>query len=147
LGDPVGFVDPNGLEAHVIFWQPVGYGTSSFGHISVKINKISYSWGPSGMDIRQYTEYESRNTKFRNGVAVKLNINLKQEKNLKEYLKDYGKNNSYWAVGKNCGEPIEAKLQDFGFDIGDYIFPGALFLDIMINAGIESFNIDKKKIN
>jgi RHS repeat-associated protein len=34
-GDPINFIDPTGLYTTVTVWDPVGYGESAFGHVSV----------------------------------------------------------------------------------------------------------------
>ena len=96
------------------------------------------------MDIRGLGEYISMQTKFRDSVGVELDLTQNQIAKLEKYLSSYNDNNSYFPVGNNCGEPIETTLQNFGYDVGDYIFPVPLFLDIH-NSGVvkNSFNILK----
>ncbi len=49
--NPYKYFDPDGRETKLTVWQPVGWGASSFGHISVDINGTTYSFGPNGMNI------------------------------------------------------------------------------------------------
>ncbi len=50
---PTRFVDPYGLETEVTIWQPVGWGQSSFGHVSTNINGTTYSFGPDGSNANE----------------------------------------------------------------------------------------------
>jgi hypothetical protein len=87
-----------GLETTVYVWQPVGWGGSSFGHVSTDINGTTYSYGPSGMVILPTPDYLSKNS-FRDGTGVQLNINPQQEKSIQACLsKPQG---NYRAVGRN----------------------------------------------
>lgn len=47
--DPINRIDPEGLYTEVVFWEPVGFGSSSFGHVSVDVNGTTYSLAPGGI--------------------------------------------------------------------------------------------------
>jgi RHS repeat-associated protein len=63
-GNPLRRSDRRGLYTEVIIWDPVGYGRSSFGHVSIDINGTSYSFSPGGMGIRSIGEYLALNQAF-----------------------------------------------------------------------------------
>jgi RHS repeat-associated protein len=117
--NPLNFIDPLGLEATVHVWQPVGWGFSSFGHVSTRINGTSYSFGPGGMTIEPTSKYLSRNN-FRNGVGAKLNLNPDQETRLQACM---SRSKSYNAFTNNCGTPIQDCLKALGYDLGWNLFP------------------------
>jgi len=118
-GNPLRWVDPTGLATTVAVWQPVGWGPSSFGHVSTDINGTSYSFGPSGMTIELTSKYLSRNA-FRSGVGAKLNLNTKQEGLLQSCM---SKSRSYSTLTNNCGTPIQDCLKDIGYDLGWNLLP------------------------
>ena len=49
--DPVNYRDPTGLYTEVVIWEPVGYVGSSFGHVSININGVTYSFAPGGLPV------------------------------------------------------------------------------------------------
>ncbi|ADV45617.1 hypothetical protein Nitsa_0346 [Nitratifractor salsuginis DSM 16511] len=135
LGDPVNLVDPMGLLTELYIWEGVGYGESAFGHVSIGINNISYSWGPKGMDIRNLDNYIKIQTNFRNGIRLTLPLTTAQEKVFAKYLKNYSNNNSYWFPGNVCTDPINKGLRNLGFDFDPQTVPMALYLEL-IHTGI-----------
>ena len=74
-------MDPLGLLTEVTIWQPVGWGKSSFGHVSVNINGTTYSYSPSGMNILSTGQYLGLNN-FGSGVGMVLNLTPEQEATL-----------------------------------------------------------------
>jgi uncharacterized protein RhaS with RHS repeats len=103
--NPVNYVDPLGLYTEIIIWQPVTWGSSSFGHVSTNINGSNYSWGPSGWDSAhpKAADYIKRQETFRSGVGVILNLTPQQEGQLQQcYSKPRG---SYSLFTNNCGSP------------------------------------------
>ena len=126
--DPIDRTDPWDLRTEVILWNPVGVGESSFGHISVVINGVSYSWGPSPgrdprnkcckpgkMDIRPADQFISNNTKFRTGLGYILNLTPAQENAFIDYVKNFKGN--YNVVDRNCGDPVVSGLEAIGIHL------------------------------
>ena len=118
--------DPTGLDVEVIFWDSSGYGKSAFGHVSVRIDDTSYSWGEKGMDVRPASNYVLTNV-FRNGEGFILsNISKNDEKNLAQYLNNYANVNGNWTLANNCTKPIQSWLNEkYGKDFSSY-FPSSL---------------------
>jgi RHS repeat-associated protein len=146
FGDPISYTDPTGLYTEVIIWHPVGGGGSSFGHVSVRINGTSYSWGPDGMDIQPFDKYIGRQG-FREGLGIKLDLTPEQERELEEWLKNYRMHNDYNKRTNNCGDPIEYGLRKLGFKIPDELFPastGSNILDLNIFGGITEYPKTRK---
>ncbi|GGW47573.1 hypothetical protein GCM10007158_05750 [Vreelandella hamiltonii] len=121
--NPIGYVDPKGLETVVTIWQPVGWGASSFGHVSTSINDTTYSFGPSGMSILP-TEVYLGNNSFRSGVGTTLNLSSEQESQLQSCMSNF--NDSYNALKNNCGAPIQNCLRELGHDLGGNLLPVSL---------------------
>jgi hypothetical protein len=87
-GNPLRGIDPNGLYTEVTVWGGVGYGSSAFGHVSTNINGTSFSWAPGGWNTQNVTAvgYNDRQTSFRSGTGVKLNLTPEQESKLQNCL-------------------------------------------------------------
>lgn len=105
--NPINWIDPKGLETEIVIWQPVGWGQSSFGHVSTNINGTTYSYGPAGMTVTPTSDYLSRNS-FRDGVGQVLNLTPEQESRLQACLA--GNQGSYSSTGNNCGSPLQRCL-------------------------------------
>lgn len=133
-GNPISYIDPLGLDAEVTIWEPVGYGRSSFGHVSTSINGTTYSYGPSGMTIMPTSEYRAANS-FRGGVTSIVSLTPKQTSELEAHLKKGSA--SYGALGNNCAAPIQRGLLQQGIDTGDVILPVSLG-NALIDAGVVS---------
>lgn len=111
--DPVNFVDPTGFKTEVVFWEPVGYGASSFGHVSIIVNGESFSWGPSGVDIRAGVDYLAMNQQFRSGRGLLLDLSPQEEDELRmQFAAMAGQ--SYSALKNNCTDPVERGLSSAG---------------------------------
>nr|WP_234710436.1 RHS repeat-associated core domain-containing protein [Pseudomonas amygdali] len=138
-GNPLSFVDPLGLETMVTVWQPVGFGSSSFGHVSTSINGTTYSWGPGGMTTLPTSEYLEKNG-FRDGMAVGIDLTPQQEQDVKVCLSsDQG---SYNVTQNNCGSPIQNCLQKVGVDTKNQLLPVSLgnrLLDMGVVKGIKEY--------
>ncbi|MEX1829120.1 RHS repeat domain-containing protein [Luteibacter sp. CQ10] len=134
--NPLTYYDAFGLEAGVTIWQPVGWGESSFGHVSVDINGITYSFGPAGMTVMSTAAYNQKN-EFRNGVELKLNVSSSQEHSLKDYLSN--PRGGYDILMNNCGGPVQRALMKAGIDTGGQLLPVSLgnkLLDMGVVNGI-----------
>ena len=130
-------VDPLGLLTEVIIWQPVGHGRSSFGHVSVNINGVSYSFAPHGMDIRDFEEYIDMNS-FREGVGSELSLDPCEEEYIEDYLSYYS--DPYSRLTNNCIDPILDALENLGYDLGTNIFPVSLGESLMDSGLVEQYN-------
>jgi RHS repeat-associated protein len=122
-GSPLNFSDRTGLETGVTIWQPVGFGRSSFGHVSTDINGTTYSFGPGGMSDMPTSSYREANA-FRDGMEVKLNLKPQQEKALKACLS--WSRDDYSSISNNCGNPVQRCLKVLGIDTGNKILPVSL---------------------
>ncbi|EGK70167.1 hypothetical protein METUNv1_03554 [Methyloversatilis universalis FAM5] len=137
-GNPLSFVDPLGLESEVVIWQPAGWGSSSFGHVSVNINGTTYSFGPDGMWTGQTSQYMGMNS-FRSGVGTMLKLTPQQEKKFEACLKNPQGN--YNAVANNCGAPAQYCLQSIRINLGGFTPLPVNFGNNLINSGIgQSYN-------
>ncbi|WP_428240557.1 RHS repeat-associated core domain-containing protein [Gynuella sp.] len=118
--DPVNFIDPTGLRTEVTIWHPVGWGASSFGHVSTDINGTVYSYGQHGMWSGSAETYYGKND-FRDGQGVVLPLTDYQELQLEQCLmSDHG---NYSAFTNNCGSPVQDCLSELGVDTGNAMFP------------------------
>ena len=111
-GNPLSFVYFLGLYIEVYTFEPVGWGSSSFGHTAIKINGSVYSWGPSGLWTGTPGSYLGKND-FRSAVGAVLNSGKEQEATLEQFIKDYQKEHEYNSVLENCGDPIEEVQHPF----------------------------------
>ena len=141
--DPVNFLDPSGLATNVVIWQPVGFGASSFGHVSTDINGTTYSFGPSGMSVMPTSDYIARNG-FRNGMAVGINLTPQQEAAVNACMsKPQG---SYSVSGNNCGSPIQNCLKQVGIDTGNQTLPVSLgnrLLDMDVGNSFTEYPVSR----
>jgi RHS repeat-associated protein len=139
MGNPLSYVDPNGLETNVTVWQPVGWGSSSFGHVSTDINGTTYSWGPGGMSVLPTANYLAKNG-FRDGMGLGIPLTPQQEEAIKACLsKPRG---DYSVTSNNCGTPIQDCLKQVGIDTGNQTLPVSLgnrLLDMGRVNGIKDY--------
>ncbi|MCA1568612.1 MAG: RHS repeat-associated core domain-containing protein [Acidobacteria bacterium] len=138
--NPINGIDPLGLDTTIIIWNSVGYGESSFGHVSVIINGTSYSWGPAAdqtlgghlirrrgvMNVGDAADYLNRNTAFRSGTGYHLNITAAEEQSLQDFLNNY--QGRYGLISNNCTDPLSAGLRHIGHGLGNkhILLPRAL---------------------
>jgi len=138
--DPINSVDPSGFYTEVIIWQPVGWTNQSFGHVSIIINGISYSFTGEGWAVESAANYIASNN-FRNGTGVILNLSPDQEASLKRSLinsqQDYNLFNPFKRIN-NCGTAVQHGLSSLGLGVGNNLFPTSLgnsLLDSPLNIG------------
>jgi uncharacterized protein RhaS with RHS repeats len=135
---PTMYTDPLGLLSEIIIWQPVGWGASSFGHVSTNINGTTYSHGPEGMWTGSTNQYMDMNN-FRSGVGTELNLTPKQEQQFEACLKKPQGN--YGAVANNCGAPPQYCLQNMGINLRGYTPLPVNFGNNLLNSGAgKNFN-------
>ena len=104
------WVDVLGLHTEIIIWEPVGYGASSFGHVSSNVNGVNYSWGPNGWDTNKSAKEYAAKQNFRSGVGLVLDLTEEQEKKLVACYNR--KRSNYNFLINNCGDPHEECLQE-----------------------------------
>jgi hypothetical protein len=142
-GNPVNKRDLLGLASGVTIWQPVGWGESSFGHVSTDINGTTYSFGPGGMKVMPTSIYANKNG-FRDGMEVMLNLNPQQEASLKSCLSQpQGK---YNVANNNCGSPVQDCLKSVGINTESQLLPVSLgnkLLDMGITNGIKEYSASR----
>ena len=127
----VNYVDSFGFYTEIIVWQPVTWGSSSFGHISANVNGINYSWAPGGWDSNpSASSYAQNQEKFRSGVGTILRLTPDQEKKLIEcYAK---KRKDYNTFTNNCGDPHKECLKEAtGMTFSDSNFPVNIGNDLL----------------
>lgn len=118
--DPMSYIDPSGLYSEVTIWEPTGWGSSSFGHVSANINGTVYSFGPGGMWIGPAATYNTANS-FRNGVGIQLSLSSAQESAFGQSLS--GSQGNYNSITNNCGDAVERGLKAAGVNIGNSLLP------------------------
>lgn len=123
--NPINAIDPFGLLSEVLTFQPVGWGSSSFGHSAININGTVHSWGPNGMWTGSFEDYIKKN-QFREAVGTVLNISADKEQRLEKFISDFSNNHRYTELTDNCGDPIESGIEDLGYDLGMNLFPVSL---------------------
>ncbi|MCX7072198.1 MAG: hypothetical protein NTW01_14560 [Gammaproteobacteria bacterium] len=131
-GNPVSRIDPMGLYTEIIIWQPVGYSSSSFGHVSANINGTNYSWGPGGWDGKypNASDYAARQQGFRSGTGALLNLTADQENRLEACYAQRG--GEYSAMTNNCGDPHQDCLQKvLGAPLSNSFFPVNIGNDLL----------------
>lgn len=119
-------------------WEPVGWGQSSFGHVSTIINGTSYSFGPNGMDVRPADDFIARNTAFRNGIGPVLDVNPEQEQTFENCLKQ--PQGSYNLFTNNCTGPIQRCLGQIGFPVRNRMFPVSLGNDLLDSGRVRGIS-------
>jgi RHS repeat-associated protein len=137
LNNPLNWSDPYGLLSEVIIWQPVGWGASSFGHASVNVDGITYTYGPKGMTIMPTADYLARNS-FREGVGAELKLTAAQEAKLQACLANY--NGVYYKINRNCTHPIQECLKEIGIDLGTNYLPTSLGNSLIDSGLVSKFN-------
>jgi len=129
--------DPTGLEVEVIFWDPYfsnEHRSSIAGHVSVRIDDISYSWDGDGINIDSIENYLNKNT-WRYAEGMILKMSPEQEQNLENYLMNlpadldytilnavlyfFEENPGYSASVNNCAQVVFRKIAEiFERDMG-----------------------------
>lgn len=122
LGDPINYLDLNGLDVEVIIFNPVDNIeelASTFGHVGVRIDHAVYDFGGdlTQLETISYDQY-LKNNSYRNGTGFVLDLSDLEENNLKNYLHNHGKDgyhgDEYNLITYNCGRPV----QDYLFNLG-----------------------------
>ncbi|MGL4667638.1 MAG: hypothetical protein ACRCWR_06885, partial [Saezia sp.] len=116
--------ETDSLDVGIIFWEPVGIGASSFGHVSTRIDDKSYSTTPSGKLISSFEEYRDKN-KFRNGVEIIIKLTSGQKKLFEECMQ---KVNDYDFLANNCATDAQVCLQKVG--VSDFFTPVPRFIEV-----------------
>ncbi len=106
-GDPVNYVDSNGLETEIVQWGDGGGLAGTWGHISGNINGDNWSFGPGGWDTKRpnFSDYVERQTGpkiDRGGRGIILDLSPEEEVSLVACL---GNSGEYGYIANNCGRP------------------------------------------
>ena len=79
------------------------------------------------MDEEPDAAFFERNTKFRSGTGILIEVTADQKKAIKADLHSwYTEKTTYNFVTRNCGDPIEAALEKLGFNLGANLTPNGL---------------------
>jgi RHS repeat-associated protein len=135
-GNPLGFVDPLGLETTVTVWNGVGMGSSSQGHVSTNINGQNYSWAPGGWDKKSpnAADYDARQKDFRGGTSFALDLTPEEEKSFAQCLSAH--QGPYNLFKNNCTTPPQKCLPPRLGLPGDKTLPGSLASDLRNSPGL-----------
>ncbi|MBF5042238.1 hypothetical protein FGE12_07500 [Aggregicoccus sp. 17bor-14] len=123
-GNPVSGRDPFGFDTEMIIWQPVyaiEHYKSAGGHVSMRINDMSYSWETGGMKkpipFSEYLEAQ----KYREGNGYILDFTPLQESQLEYTLlesTDFNEPDAifgvYNLITRNCGQIASRSLYRAG---------------------------------
>ncbi|WP_352498955.1 RHS repeat-associated core domain-containing protein, partial [Mesorhizobium sp. M0030] len=138
-GNPTRRVDRFGLYTEAIFFKPVGWFASSFGHVAVNINGTVYSWNTNGMAIEPKDDYLDRN-KFRDALGFPLSLTHAQENQLEGSLRSYGKDHSYDKFSSNCTDPLQHGLEELGYPFGAFTPTPSQIRDNLVFDGLANGN-------
>ncbi|WP_460227638.1 RHS repeat-associated core domain-containing protein, partial [Aurantivibrio infirmus] len=150
-GNPVGFVDPYGLDREVIVWENLGvrHPASWFGHVSTRgKNDENYSYGPSGWDKTYKTadEYIKRQTEKvgRGGTGYVVSLTPEQDKVFDKCM-EKAKNNvgsdKYGGLLNNCSTGVQACLAVAGAgSLGVSTLPSSLELQLKVSPLVNRIN-------
>jgi len=130
-GNPNSFVDSMGLHTEIVVWQPIGWGGSSFGHISGQINGRNYSFGTGGWDTKypNFKDYAKRQQEFRGGVGNVLDLTPQEEVQFEQCLKK--SITGYDFILDNCSTPFKDCLRSIGVkDAGYSLYPADVGEDL-----------------
>src|SRR5512145_956052 len=117
--------DERPQEVEIVFWEPTGWGESSMGHVSSRIDGTMYSWGPQGMAIEPAERYMTRND-FRNAIGRKLRLTRDEAAIFEEYMRTFADSHKYGVVDANCADPAEEAFELLGYPMGIRPFPADL---------------------
>jgi RHS repeat-associated protein len=115
-GNPMEFLDPWGLaQLEIIFWNPVGNGRSSLGHVSERIGDQSYSFGENGDDTHtNFADYLALQSQFRGGHGLVIDVPDESLARIQGMLRS--NHGTYNPGSNNCTAPVQNALgREFGF--------------------------------
>lgn len=132
------WTDPMGLYTEYIYWTPMGIGASFYGHASIIINGVSFSWGKNidnyfglagdNMDISSAESYIAKRDDLSDGFGIILELSEEQELALEEYFWNLSiDDDMYILFSNNCMQVIERGLQSVGVDVNAWFTPESLF--------------------
>jgi RHS repeat-associated protein len=137
LNNPISLVDPNGLDVQVTIWQPVGWGGSSFGHVSQSVNGMTFSFGTKGTSVMWTGDYMARNS-FRSGVTMNIKLTPAQDKALIKSLTN--QDPSYNLLINNCTTPIQNGLKALGLKLDGATLPVGLGNNLMSSGLVDGYS-------
>ena len=94
----------------IAFWNPVGWGRSSIGHVSASVRGYTYSWGPDGMAAMPDKEYLGIQAEFRSGRGFVIGMTEAQVDGFESALNVISGFSSYDKFSFNCTDPVENAL-------------------------------------
>ena len=133
LLNSLSFIDEWGLLTSITVWQPVGWGSSSAGHVSTNINGTTYSFAGNGMTIMPTPKYLAAN-QFRQGVSMTLALSPQQEAELEACLQR--NQGPYNVISNNCGAPPQSCLALVGINIGYAMTPTGVGNNVLNSSAL-----------
>ncbi len=126
--NPFKSIDPYGL-AEVVFWQkPDDFSFKrKYGHITVSVNGMAYSFSRKGMRKGSEAEImEEYHQKYQISTGRDLGLEAWQDDKLQQCLHNFS--SSYRLLKNNCGAPIQICMKEIGLSLGakNLITPKAL---------------------
>ncbi len=117
----------------MIFWHPSGSGASSFGHVSLNIGDMSFSYSSDNKsDAVDRDSYMTR-ASVNGATGLELGLTGEQEALLVESYRSFDRT-QYNALQHNCADPIEIGLRDTLGLPGGTSTPEGLFRQILPHA-------------
>jgi len=109
-GDPVNFVDTNGLEVEILVFPPSNVSMSSWlGHVAVRIEETVWSFEPNtnmlNYDRNSYMSTPTNKSRAAHGLV--LDLTAEQEADLESHFESMKKNNVQYTGVTNCIHPVE----------------------------------------
>jgi hypothetical protein len=135
---------PRSSRVEVLIGEPIGWGASSFGHVAISIDRVVYSFGPSGMAIEPDHLYLNRNA-FRStsGLIVDVEPNLIPD--MKEFLSTYSE--EYSVIGfQACVQPVVYALGMGGVHVDTPIFPVSLGNQLIDSGRVRQVNYYPQRV-
>ena len=139
--DPIGLVDPLGLECAVQIgaWAPGSINI--FGHAAAATSGQGvYSFGTTTKTASSFSDYLAKQAGYRDSMVYVLSTTPEQEKLINDYLRPL-KDNLPAVPGKDSGDNCAARtneaLKKAGLDVGENGTPAELqrALEKMVNDG------------
>lgn len=114
---PTSLSSGNRIDVQIAIWNPVGYGGSSFGHISVNVNNATYTFSHGGgMLVVDRKEYEGKNFRFRGNTTLHVLMDSRDVEFLERNLMTY-RGLPYRPFSQNCTTPITKTLNLMGIGL------------------------------
>ena len=131
--NPLGWVDPAGLDREIIIWSPMLHDpTSWFGHVSTRGGQgQNFSFGQRGWDTHYPTadSFIRRQTvdNGRTGLGLIIGMSPAQDKKFDKCMVDaHGQKDTYHVFANNCASAAQECLIYAGVPVSPSVTPSDL---------------------